>query len=156
MISWEEPIAWICASGCLQLLLISSELKQLMLLSNDTKQVAESHFLCAFILAKVEDGGESVPERGDCVRVVPHPGLCRNLLCPAQQFGVLSVPLVQAPFPASEWVAEIPPSVAWDLAEGRSRGWVDGGAAIASDSQDGCMQGLILWLRCPNIWWGAR
>lgn len=65
MTSWDEPIAWIGASGCLQLLLISSELKQLMLLSNDTKQVAELHFLYVFILAKVEDGSKSVPERGD-------------------------------------------------------------------------------------------
>lgn len=47
MTSWDEPIAWIGASGCLQLLLISSELKQLMLLSNDTKQSSwVAFFVC--------------------------------------------------------------------------------------------------------------
>lgn len=134
-----------------------------MLLSNDAKQIAESHFLCVFILTEAGDGSARAPGRGDRVRVMRHPGLHRNLLCTAQWFGVPLVPPDSNPvssFSFKMWKKsqKSPHRLPRTWWKGGAVGWVAGGDvlaephATAGDTRDSCAQGLVLRLRCPNVW----
>lgn len=129
-----------------------------MLLSNESKQIAESHFLCVFILTEVGDGSECVPGRGDRVPPRQHPGLHRNLLRAAQQFRVLLVPPNPNPISSfkmwkrSQKCPHRLPRIWW---KGGAVGWVDGGvvlAKLAHHRRRSCAQRLVLRLRCPNVW----